>query len=51
VRHHAAGLGQATAATALTAPHEGKWREQNAAAIERIQPLVVEVERRLGYDT
>jgi hypothetical protein len=47
---HAAGFGQATAATTLTAPREGKWREQNAAAVERVRPLVADVERRLGYD-
>jgi hypothetical protein len=35
--------------TALSAPRAEKWREWNAEAIERIRPLVDEVERRLGY--
>lgn len=50
-RSHAEGLAHRTSATALTAPREGKWRETNAEAIERIRPLVTDVERRLGYTT
>jgi hypothetical protein len=49
VRAHAARLSVATAPTALTAPWEGKWREQNEDAVSRILPLVAGVERRLGY--
>jgi Sulfotransferase family len=49
-RRHATGLREATTATAVSAPREGKWREHNADAIERIRPLVADVERRLGYD-
>jgi hypothetical protein len=49
-RGHAESLGSATAATAVTAPREGKWRDQNADAIARIAPLLAAVERRLGYD-
>ena len=48
-RAHAARLATTAAATALTAPREGKWREQNAEAVTRILPLVADVERRLGY--
>jgi hypothetical protein len=50
-RAFAAGLAARPAATSLTAPRPGKWREQNPEAIERIRPLVAEVERRLGYDS
>ena len=49
-RRHAERLGGATAATAVTSPREGKWREQNPDAIARIAPLLTAVERRLGYD-
>lgn len=35
--------------TALTPPRADKWREQNAAGIDLILPLVAETERRLGY--
>jgi hypothetical protein len=48
-RRHAAGLARQPAATALTAPRAHKWRDQNAAAVERIHSLVADVERRLGY--
>ena len=37
------------ARTALTAPRQEKWREQNPEAIERILPLVGDTEQRLGY--
>jgi LPS sulfotransferase NodH len=49
-RTHASRIRHESAATAVTAPREGKWREQNADAIARIAPLVADVERRLGYD-
>jgi hypothetical protein len=49
-RRHAESVSSTIAATALTAPRAGKWREQNADAIARIAPLVSDVERRLGYD-
>ena len=49
-RTFAARVGSTAAATALTAPREGKWRERNAEAVARVLPLVVDVERRLGYD-
>jgi hypothetical protein len=35
---------------ALTAPAPDKWRKQNEALVERVLPLVADVERRLGYD-
>ncbi|HUG64850.1 MAG TPA: sulfotransferase [Gaiellaceae bacterium] len=50
-RRHAEGLGGVTTSTALTAPQAGKWREQNPDAVARIEPLVADVERRLGYGT
>jgi hypothetical protein len=50
VRAHAASLATTAAATALTAPREEKWREQNEDAVTRVLPLVADVERRLGYD-
>ena len=48
-RAYASELAQAPAATALTEPRPGKWRDQNRDAIERILPLVADTERRLGY--
>jgi hypothetical protein len=50
-RAFATGLAARPAATSITAPRAEKWREQNPEAIERIRPLVAEVERRLGYDS
>ena len=50
-RRYAASLERTTSATALTAPRPEKWRDENPEAVARIQPLVVDVERRLGYDT
>jgi hypothetical protein len=50
-RAFATGLAARPAATSLTAPRPEKWREQNPEAIERIRPLVAEVELRLGYDS
>ena len=49
-RAYASGLAQAPAATSLTEPRPEKWRDQNPDAIERILPLVAEIERQLGYD-
>jgi hypothetical protein len=49
-RDFAAGLARNPSGTSLTAPRPEKWREQNPEAIERIRPLVADVERRLGYD-
>ena len=46
---YAARLADKPARTALSTPALGKWREQNPDAIARIQPLVAETERRLGY--
>jgi len=46
-----AALHEVPSATALTAPREGKWREQNGPEIERILPLVEDTERRLGYES
>ena len=48
--NYAEALARNPSATTLTAPREGKWREENATEIERIRPLVAAVERRLGYD-
>ena len=49
-RAYASGLAEAPAATSLTEPRPEKWRDQNPDAIERILPLVTEIERQLGYD-
>ena len=49
-RDFAAGLARNLSGTSLTAPRPEKWRDQNPEAIERIRPLVADVERRLGYD-
>ena len=49
VEAFAASLDRRPAATAVTPPRRDKWRDQNAAAVERILPLVEETERRLGY--
>lgn len=49
-RDFAAGLARNPSGTSLTTPRPEKWREQNPEAIERIRPLVADVERRLGYD-
>jgi hypothetical protein len=46
---YARDLARNIAATALTAPGAGKWREQNADAVERVLPLVAPTERALGY--
>ena len=51
VLSHAESLARRASATALTSPREGKWRDTNAEAVERIMPLVATVERRLGYTT
>ena len=37
------------ARTSLTTPRWEKWREQNPEAIERVLPLVADIEKRLGY--
>jgi hypothetical protein len=49
-RAYASGLAETPAATSLTEPRPEKWRDQNPTAIERILPLVTEIERQLGYD-
>ena len=49
VESFAQSLDRRPGATAITPPKRDKWREQNAAAIERILPLVEPTERRLGY--
>jgi hypothetical protein len=35
---------------ALTAPAPDKWRRENQTLVERVLPLVADVERHLGYD-
>jgi hypothetical protein len=45
----AARLADNPARTALSTPGIGKWRAQNPETMARIQPLVAETERRLGY--
>jgi hypothetical protein len=35
---------------ALTAPAPEKWRRENETLVERVLPIVADVERRLGYD-
>ena len=49
-RQYAQSLSREPTATTLTAPRREKWRDQNPDSVERIHPLVVDVERRLGYD-
>jgi Sulfotransferase family len=49
-RRFAEELARTPTATAVTAPRADKWRDQNLQAVERIRPLVADVERRLGYD-
>jgi hypothetical protein len=34
----------------VTPPRAEKWRVENRAAVERVLPLIADVERRLGYD-
>jgi hypothetical protein len=48
VEVYASQLARNVSRTALAAPREEKWRER-AASVERILPLVADVERRLGY--
>jgi len=50
IERFASALDRTPGPTALTAPREGKWREQNRAEIERILPLVAPTERRLGFE-
>jgi hypothetical protein len=45
----AEGLATNLSSTSLTAPRPEKWMEQNPDAIERVRPIVADVERRLGY--
>jgi hypothetical protein len=45
----AAGLASHLARTTLTEPRSEKWRDQNRDAIERVLPLLAEIEPRLGY--
>jgi len=45
----AEALARRPARTTLTDPEPDKWRRQNPEAVERILPLVAEIERRLGY--
>ena len=47
---HAEALARRPAKTTLTDPEPDKWRRQNPEAVERILPLVAEIERRLGYE-
>jgi Sulfotransferase family len=48
VENHASRLAEKVSRTALTAPDEAKRRSQDEA-IERVLPLVADLERRLGY--
>jgi hypothetical protein len=50
VRRFATGLAGNVSRTALSAPGTVKWRDRNRDAIERVQPQLAEVERRLGYE-
>jgi hypothetical protein len=49
VERFASALHREPGPTALTPPRADKWREQNPGEIERILPLVIETEQRLGY--
>jgi hypothetical protein len=48
-RSHAAGLTTRPSRTTVTDPRPEKWREQNPEAIERIRPLLADLEAQLGY--
>ncbi len=47
---YAAGLGDRVSPTSLSPPEEEKWRAQNGREVERILPLLADVEARLGYE-
>jgi hypothetical protein len=49
VERFAAALHRNPGPTALSPPRPGKWRDQNRAEVERILPLVLPTERRLGW--
>jgi hypothetical protein len=49
VERFAAALHRSPGPTALSPPRPGKWRDQNRAEVERILPLVLPTERRLGW--
>jgi LPS sulfotransferase NodH len=49
VERFAETLAESISPTSVTAPRRDKWRDQYAEEIERILPLVVATERRLGY--
>jgi hypothetical protein len=48
-RRRASELADRPTRTALTRPRADKWREQNAEAIARVLPRLLDLERRLGY--
>jgi hypothetical protein len=45
----AASLAEKPSRTSISAPRAGKWRDDNLEAVERVLPLVEDVERRLGH--
>ena len=45
----AARLAERPSRTSISAPRAGKWRDHNLGAVERVLPLVEDVERRLGH--
>ena len=45
----ATGLHRSHARTTISAPRPGKWRDENLEAVERVLPLLAEIEQRLGY--
>ncbi len=48
VERHLATVASTLSRTTVSAPREGKWRDTNREAVERVLPLVADVERRLG---
>jgi hypothetical protein len=45
----AASLAERPSRTTISAPRPEKWRDRNLEEVERVLPLVEDVERRLGY--
>ncbi len=48
-RAYAARLADRPSRTTLTEPRSEKWRDQNPEAVERVRPLLAELELELGY--
>ena len=46
---YASSLAENPSRTTISAPRAEKWRDHNLVAVERVLPLLEDVERRLGY--